>query len=209
MRALIPYLAYLYVSFVGLTTRLKRVGTEHHRRLRERNKRFIYAFWHEQQVFFTWTHRDDNVSVLVSLSKDGELIARTMALSGIGAARGSSSRGAGEALRALTREVECGRDIGITPDGPKGPRRVPKSGALYLARELGIPILPTANALERKLVLQKSWDKFQVPLPFGKAVLAYGEPLNVGIADDLDEKARELQKRLDDLTVLAERELAT
>lgn len=207
MRALIPYLAYLYISIVGLTTRLKVIGAEHQRRLRERNRRFIYAFWHEQQVFFTWTHRNDNASVLVSLSKDGELIARTMALSGIGAARGSSSRGAGAALKALMEEVERGRDIGITPDGPKGPRRVPKTGALYLARELAIPILPIASVLSHKKVFQKSWDKFQVPLPFGKAILAYGEPLSVGIADDLDEKARELQKRLNDLTAMAEKEL--
>lgn len=208
MRALIPYLAYFYVTLVGLTTRLRRIGQEHHRRLRERNKRFIYAFWHEQQVFFTWTHRDDNASVLVSLSKDGELIARTMALSGIGAARGSSSRGAGEALRALTREVESGRDIGITPDGPKGPRRAVKQGVVYLARELSVPILPIANALSNKLVFKKSWDKFQVPLPVGKAVLAYGEPLTVGLADDLDEKARELEKRLNELSALAEKELS-
>ena len=99
LRGLIPYLAYAYVSLVGLTTRLRTDGESHRSELRLRNQRFIYAFWHQRQIFFTWTHRGQSASVLVSRSKDGELIARTMRLSLIAACRGSSSHGGAAAAR--------------------------------------------------------------------------------------------------------------
>lgn len=208
LRGLVPYLAYGYMTFVGLTTRMRVVGREHRERLRARDQRFIFAFWHETQVFFTWSHRGENASVLVSRSKDGELIARTMELSRIHATRGSSSRGASSALLAMLETVKAGMDLGITPDGPKGPRREVKPGVLFLAQKMGLPILPISNALSLKIVFQRSWDKFQVPLPFGKAAVAYGEPIVVGAGDDLAAKAAELKEGLDRANALAELEVA-
>lgn len=207
LRALVPYLAYLYVSFVGLTTRLKVIGEEHRDRLRERDRRFIYALWHQRQVFFTWTHRGDPASVLVSRSRDGELIARTMSLSRIGSCRGSSSRGAVAATREMMEALELGLDLGITPDGPKGPARQVKPGVVYLAQKLGIPILPITNALSRKLTLARSWDAFQVPLPFGRAVVLYGPPITVRPHDDLAAKAEEVRGALERITEEADREV--
>lgn len=208
LRGLLPYLAYAYLSLVGLTTRVRTIGSEHRGGLRKRGARFIYAFWHQRQAFFTWTHRGDGAAVLVSRSRDGELIARTMRLSRIGALRGSSSRGAAEALREMMEEAGKGVDLGITPDGPRGPAREVKPGVLYLAQKLGIPILPLTNALSRKLILPRSWDRFQVPLPFGRAVLRYGAPIRVGPGDDLAAKAVELKSALDRITEEADREVA-
>lgn len=207
MRALIPYLAYSYVTAVGLTTRLRVLGQERRDRLRAEGQRFIYAFWHQRQVLFTWTHRDDPADVLVSRSKDGELIARTMELSRIGACRGSSSRGGAAAARELMESVSAGRDIGITPDGPKGPARQVKEGAVFLAQKLGIPILPLTNAMTHRLELARAWDRFHVPLPCGRAVLVYGEPIPVGPGDDLAAKAAEVKASLDAITEQAEREV--
>src|SRR5581483_10271930 len=189
VRALIPYLAYAYVTLVGLTTRLRVREARHRDALRAANKRFIYAFWHQRQVFLTWTHRGDPADTLVSRSKAGELIARTMELSRMGARRGSSSRGGAVAARELMESVAAGRDIALTPDGPKGPAREVKEGVLFLAQKLGIPILPITNGLSRKLEFSRAWDKFQVPLPFGRAVLRYGAPIEVGPGDDLAAKA--------------------
>lgn len=205
LRRLVPYAAYLYVGLVGLTTRLRVLHGERKARLREKNQRFIYAFWHQRQVFFTWTHRGDGASVLVSRSKDGELIAETMRLSDIGACRGSSSRGGAAAARELIETVKAGFDIGITPDGPKGPAREVKEGVVYLAQKAGIPILPIANALSNRIELKRSWDKFHVPLPFGKGVVGYGEPIWVKDGDDLAQKAGELKAALDALTDEADR----
>lgn len=206
LRALVPYLAYLYISLVGLTTRLKIRGQEHRAALRSHGQRFIYAFWHQRQVFFTYSHRHEAVSVLVSRSRDGEMIARTMKLSGIDSSRGSSTRGGMAAARELVDAVAAGLDIGITPDGPKGPARQVKPGVLFLAQKLGIPILPLTNALSHRLQFN-SWDRFQVPLPFGRAALVYGEPIWIKAGDDLQAKAEELRAALDEITLEADREV--
>ena len=88
-------------------------------KLRLADERFIYAFWHQQQAFFTVSHRGDKMTVLISKSKDGEIIAETIRLCcGVLATRGSSSRGASDAVRALMTALESGLDIGLTPDGP-------------------------------------------------------------------------------------------
>lgn len=203
---LISFIAYLYLTLVWFTTRLRVYGKEHHSALRRANQRFIYAFWHNRQVFYTCTHRDDRAAILVSRSKDGEIIARVMEHSRIRASRGSSSRGASAALREMMGLIGEGFDIGFTPDGPKGPVCEVKPGALFMAQKLGIPILPTSNSLSRKLVLKKSWDQFQFPLPFGRAVLRYAAPITVGPQDDLKVKALELKKAMDRITAEAEAE---
>ncbi|MHB2026459.1 MAG: lysophospholipid acyltransferase family protein [Elusimicrobiota bacterium] len=199
-RRLAPYAAYCYISFVGLTTRLRIEHAEHRENLKRQNRRFIYAFWHQRQVFFTWSHRGEPISILVSRSQDGELIARTMSLFSIHSSRGSSSRGALAGLREMEKILTSGFDIGFTPDGPKGPARQIKPGVLYLAQKLNLPILPIANALSHKLEFKKSWDHFQVPLPFGRAVISYGKPIHVGPSDDLSQKADELKTAMDQIT---------
>ena len=93
MRWLVPYLAYAYLMLVGATTRVRVHGEEHKLELRKKDRRFIYAFWHNRQIFFGVTHRNDGNAVLVSRSRDGELVCRLMALLDIAACRGSSSRG--------------------------------------------------------------------------------------------------------------------
>jgi lysophospholipid acyltransferase (LPLAT)-like uncharacterized protein len=205
LRRVVPYLAYAYVSFIGLTTRLTTVRGEIQSGMKAKNRRFIYAFWHQRQVYFTWAHRGVGAAVLVSRSKDGEMIAETMRLSDIGAVRGSSSRGGAAAVRQLMEVLQSGLDIGITPDGPKGPAREVKDGVIFLAQKLGAPIVPVTNALSNKIEFKKAWDRFQVPLPFGRSVVAYGQPIEVGPDDDLAAKAAELKASLDRITEEADR----
>lgn len=208
LRALVPYLAFAYSALLRLTTRVTTVRGDIRARLRAEDRRFIYAFWHQRQVFFTVTHRGDKVAVLISRSKDGEMIAETIRLCGVASVRGSSSRGASQAVRALMETLRSGLDLGITPDGPKGPPRQVKEGALFLAQKLGAPILPVTNAQSNRLVLARAWDHFHVPLPFGRGVVVYGEPILVGPDDDLKAKAAELKARLDAITQEAD-ELVT
>lgn len=208
MRALVPYLAYAYVTFVGLTTRLVTRNDAVPKGLHAAGRRFIYAFWHQRQVYFTWTHRGVGASVLVSRSKDGDIIAETMRLSDIGAVRGSSSRGGVAATLELVNALKGGRDIGITPDGPKGPAREVKDGVLFMARSMKAPIVPITNALSHRFQVEKAWDKFQLPLPFGRAVVVYGEPIEVGEGDDFKAKAAELKAALDRITAEADAEVS-
>jgi len=205
LRALAPYLAYLFSTFIKLTTKLTIVRGEIRERLRKADRRFIYAFWHQRQVFFTVSHRGDKMSVLISKSADGELIAKTILLCcGVTAVRGSTSRGASDAVRAMIKALRSGLDLGITPDGPRGPKEEIKEGVMYLAQKLKVPILPITNAQSNRLVFKKSWDQFQVPLPFGRSCVVYGEPIEVGPDDDLKAKAAELKAALDAITAEAE-----
>ena len=173
LRAVVPYLAFVYSTLLRLTTRVQFLHGEDRDRLRAGDQRFIYAFWHQRQVFFTVTHRGDNVAILISRSVDGEMIAETIRLCGVASVRGSSSRGAAEALRELMAALRSGLDLGLTPDGPKGPARQVKVGVLYLAQKLAVPILPISSAQSNRLVLTKAWDHFHIPLPFGRGALGY------------------------------------
>lgn len=208
LRKLVPYLVYSYVTFVGWTTRQRVLRADIPAGVHAKGERFIYAFWHQRQVYFTWSHRDARAAVLVSRSKDGEMIAETMRLSRINAVRGSSSRGGAAAAREMVEILKSGWDAGITPDGPKGPAREVKEGAVRVAQLAGMPIVPIANALSNKLEIAKAWDRFQVPLPFGRSVVIYGEPLYVREGDDLAAKAAELKASLDRLTEEADRLVA-
>lgn len=204
IRKVVPYLVYSYVTLVGWTTRQRVLRADIPEKVHADGERFIYAFWHQRQVFFTWSHRNVSAAVLVSKSNDGEMIARTMDLSGIDAVRGSSSRGGAAAAREMVEILRSGRDVGITPDGPRGPAREVKEGAVRVAQLAGMPIVPIANALSNKFEV-RSWDRFQVPLPFGRSVVIYGEPVRVGSGDDLGAKAKELKAALDALTAEADR----
>ncbi len=205
IRFLVPYLGYLFSSLIKLTTSLKVVHGEIRDKLRAADQRFIYAFWHQRQVFFTVSHRGDKMSVLISKSVDGEMISETIRLCcGVTAVRGSTTRGASDAVRGMITALKSGLDLGITPDGPKGPKEEIKEGVMYLAQKLKIPILPITNAQSNRLVLRKTWDQFQIPMPFGRSVVVYGKPILVGPLDDLKAKAAELKLSLDAITREAE-----
>ncbi len=207
LRGLIPYIAYAYVRFVGMTSRITIHGEEHRRELRRNGRRFIYAFWHQRAPFFAYTHSHENASILVSQSKDGEIIAQLLRLSGVGATRGSASRGGQAATRAMIETIEAGQDLGFTVDGPKGPARKSKPGILHLAQKLDLPILPLTCAFSRKIEFKKAWDRFHLPLPFSRISVRYGAPILVGSGDDLASAAAALDAALDAVTAHADRDV--
>lgn len=157
----------------------------------------IYAFWHESILYFAWSHRRRGVSVMISRHGDGELIARTVELLGFSTARGSSSKGGPAALRTLARQVQSETrpitDMAMTPDGPRGPRRVVQGGILELAARTGLPIVPAAVSYARSW-RAGSWDRMRIPKPFTRAVVLFGEPLWVPGADGWGDDAREVQR---------------
>jgi lysophospholipid acyltransferase (LPLAT)-like uncharacterized protein len=123
-------------------------------------------------------HRNRQIAVLVSEHGDGEIIARILTEFGFRLVRGSSSRGAARALIAVDRELEAGYDVGITPDGPRGPRHSVAPGALLAAHRAGVRILPLAAKASTSWQLG-SWDRFMIPKPFARVTIAYGNPVAV------------------------------
>lgn len=199
LNSFIPFLASLFIRLVGRTVRLEVIGEDRHREVREKKGNVIYAFWHNRILLLIYTHRNQRICVMVSHSRDGENINRTIRRFGLSSVRGSSSRGGSSALRSLSKKLENGYDVGVTPDGPRGPRYQVQMGIIHLALKSGRVIVPVANSMSKKWVL-KSWDRFLVPLPFTKAVLMYGDPVEVGKNSNLEDKRLELEEMLTSLT---------
>lgn len=148
-------------------------------RLREVEKehgRAIIGFWHEVLPLAIWTHRGTGYHTLTSYSYDGELAARAIDPFGIHAVRGSSSRGGREALVQLETALNIGVSIGITLDGPRGPRRVSKPGAAVLSGKTNTPIIPLVLGAPR-VWRMRSWDRMVLPKPFTRMVCLYGKPI--------------------------------
>jgi hypothetical protein len=173
-------------------------------------ERCIFAFWHARLLPLVFTHRRRAIAVLISRHRDGELIARIIERLGYVTGRGSSTRGGEEGIRDMLRHAEDGRMLALTPDGPRGPAERVKPGLVYLASRTGYPVLPIAAAASREWVFD-SWDRFRVPHPFARVVVAYGPPITVPprLADDEIEAWRvRIEGAIRDLTGEVDRRAA-
>jgi lysophospholipid acyltransferase (LPLAT)-like uncharacterized protein len=158
----------------------------------------IFAFWHNRIFFLPYLFRKywrprqrKRVAVLVSASRDGEKLSRVLEKFDLVCVRGSSNRRGREALRELHRLVREGHDIGITPDGPRGPKYKVQDGVIGLAQLTGATIVPLSYLLDWKITA-RSWDSFMVPLPFGRCIVRLGQPMH--IPREADETFRENKK---------------
>jgi lysophospholipid acyltransferase (LPLAT)-like uncharacterized protein len=201
--ASLSLLAAGFLRGLRATLRLRHHGDGQLRAWEREGRPFILAFWHRHLLLMPYAYRGRRISVLVSQSRDGELIARTVARLGIDSSRGSSSRGGMAGMRALLRKAADGWDIAFTPDGPRGPLREVQPGVILAAAATGLPIQPVAIAASRAKLL-RSWDRFLVPLPFSKVHFVYGEPLAVERRGNLEQAAAELKARLDAAEAAAE-----
>lgn len=192
---------YLLIRFIGGTARFSVEGWENWEAATRDGQQPIYTFWHEHILLATYFWRRRRIVVMTSQSFDGEYIARFIQRFGYGAARGSSTRGGVGALAEMIRLARAGSPAGFTIDGPKGPRRVAKMGALLLAKKSGCPVLPFAITPARAYAAP-SWDRLQIPFPFTRARLRIATPIYVAAdADDatLEAARAELQRALDSI----------
>ncbi|HJQ52529.1 MAG TPA: lysophospholipid acyltransferase family protein [Gemmatimonadaceae bacterium] len=167
---------------IGRTWRVTVRNAEALEKARRTGKGFVFSLWHGHLLPLLWHHRGEGVVVLISEHRDGELVARAATALGFGLIRGSTTRGAGRALIAMVRALEAGKEIAITPDGPRGPARKFAPGALVAAQRSDRVILPVGVSADRAWRLG-SWDRFMIPKPFARVTIAYGEPEKVLAAD--------------------------
>ena len=194
------------IRLLKKTIRLTVVGDEYLRSLMENGGRAIFAFWHGNMIIPMMSYIDEGVVVLVSEHGDGEIIARVLKSLGCGLIRGSTTRSGSRALIEMTKMFESPGIIAITPDGPKGPYRELKSGAVILAQRTGVPILPMSTYTNRPKFL-KSWDRFHLVKPFVKCVLMYGKPIKIErdlSSEKLEEKRRFVEQAIHELDHQAE-----
>jgi lysophospholipid acyltransferase (LPLAT)-like uncharacterized protein len=151
-----------------------------------RNETLIFAVWHNRLALVLDLYDrygrnqqpDRRMAAIVSASKDGGMLARVLELFRVQPVRGSSSRRGPQALRELVNWGERGYDLAITPDGPRGPCYTVRDGVIATAQLTGLVIVPVSFRLNWKIQL-KSWDRFQIPLPFARCEITTGQPLRV------------------------------
>lgn len=142
----------------------------------------VIALWHNELVGVTgFGYRTgDNYSVVVSQSRDGEIIARVLENLGLKTNRGSSSRGGLRALLSMAKEVNKNGRIGVfTVDGPRGPRHEVKDGVVFMTQRAQALLFPVRAFPARKFVFNKSWDKFELPCPLAHCRVRVGAPLTI------------------------------
>jgi lysophospholipid acyltransferase (LPLAT)-like uncharacterized protein len=189
--AAIAAVGYPLVELLGATLRLRVEGRERLDAVFASGRPFIVACWHGRILPMSLYFRGRGIVVITSENFDGEWIARIIARLGYGTARGSSSRNARAATLQMVRDIRGGRSTAFTLDGPRGPARVAKPGAVWLAAATGAPLLPCHVEAERSWEL-RSWDRTQIPKPFSRVHLVVGDPIAIrrGLSDEDQAQAR-------------------
>jgi lysophospholipid acyltransferase (LPLAT)-like uncharacterized protein len=190
---------YLLIRVIGRTVRWEIEGWENWEAATREGRQPIYAFWHDRVFLATYFWRGREIVVMTSQSFDGEYIARFIQRFGYGASRGSSTRGGIGALVEMVRLMRAGKPTAFTIDGPKGPRHVAKPGATLLAKKTGNAVLPFCITPAKCWTIN-SWDRFQIPKPFTRALVTIAPPLFVAPAageEIVNAAQAELQAALD------------
>ena len=166
-------------------------------------EKFIFAVWHNRLALCLMLYRryavrsesDRRMAAIVSASRDGGMLARILEHFNVEPVRGSSSRRGGQALREMVSCAERGCDLGITPDGPRGPCYQVQEGVISTAQLTGLPIVPASYHLNWKIRL-KSWDGFQIPLPFASCEVVVGRVMRVPV-EATDAERESLRQQLE------------
>ena len=160
----------------------------------------IIAFWHGELLSIMKGYllfgANPDIDVIVSEHSDGEIIARTVSLFGGGTIRGSSTRGGVKVLKQSFKSLQNGRNLAITPDGPKGPRHSVADGIVLISQKKMVPVV-TFNCKPSSYWQFNSWDKFIVPKPFSTLDFYIGDPfLLEGLS--MEESKKLIKERLEE-----------
>jgi lysophospholipid acyltransferase (LPLAT)-like uncharacterized protein len=191
LKNLIINIGKIILKISALTWRFEIIGSTP-------RKPAIVAFWHGLMlpVWKFFSYKD--AAAIVSLSKDGQILSDILESWEIKLIRGSSHRGGKEALEALVESAKNNITL-ITPDGPRGPNRQFKAGAIVAAQRAEVHLFLCRVEIISKIILKKSWDKFQIPFPFSKIILNFSDKILIEKSADrnqIDSLLKELSERL-------------
>jgi lysophospholipid acyltransferase (LPLAT)-like uncharacterized protein len=201
----------LYVYIVYISSQKTFINKDNFDKLILENKSFIYALWHDQLLLspFTWQTKN-RIDILISKHKDGDIIADLIKYHGFNSIRGSTNNPSKEkekntisSIRKIIKTLKANVSIGITPDGPRGPRHKVSEGTINIARISNKKILPMALAYKEQWVLN-TWDKFIIPKPFNKICIVWGDTIDIEINKiDVPIQQEALEKSLINITEIA------
>ena len=182
---ILGFIAFLMIRFLGMTFRYRlsfahEEDKEYFYRCfpksdEKRNANYLLAFLHQDELNYLNFFRGGNTHVMVSLSKDGEIMTNAIKYLGYGTVRGSSSRKAVSALIAALKKVQAGTPMAFAVDGPRGPRYKVKGGICQISQKTQVPIIPLGSIVSRKKVFEKSWSKSIFALPFARVEIIIGK----------------------------------
>ncbi len=205
VQAVLAWLISRLLRFIHGSSRWTIVGAEHLDRLRQDRTGFIAGFWHGRIMMMRFLWREaTSFHILISPHRDGRLIARAIAHLGVGAVEGSTTRGGAQGLREVVKRLRAGDLIGITPDGPRGPRMRAKPGVAAAALLARCPVLPVAYGVRRRRIA-RSWDSMVIPLPFNSGVYVIGAPIFPQPGEEIDALRQRIEAALNDATAEADR----
>ena len=198
MKNILALIGWFVINTLGRTLRISVVDANDS--IKNAGNKIVFGFWHGEQFVPFFYHRKQGVVIMSSLSKDGQLQADILHKCGYFAVRGSSSKGGQKALVELIRKVKTGVTAAFALDGPRGPQYQAKPGAALAAIKTGSILLPVSSYSKSNFIFQKAWDKYELPLPFSQAVIAYGMPINTTKDSSAEELSLELGKRTNELS---------
>jgi len=159
--------------------RVRFIHRERVARLEREGRTWIFTAWHENTAASVALERNKKLAMMASDSRDGEYIARGIERLGNIPVRGSSSRGGTKAVKSMVRWLRSGHGAAVTPDGPRGPRRVMQPGVLWIGALAGSPLVPYHVVATRQWTLERAWDRHRIPKPFSTVYVGIGEPYMV------------------------------
>lgn len=181
-------LAWLYIKFVQMSSRWQIIHENRVLPFVNEKKPLIVVFWHNRLFLnaLGWPYKTP-FYMLISKHSDGKLISKVMENFGIDTIEGSTNKGGAKALKTMVKTIKSGAPVGITPDGPRGPRFHISDGVIALAKLTGAPIMPGISSVKRRKILG-SWDRFIFALPFSKACFVWGKPIYLEFRTSKDDK---------------------
>lgn len=205
VQATLGFILAAYMVLVKYTTRWSVERMDQVQPIIDSGQGAIGLTWHSRFMMLNaaWKKKWQNPHILISLSRDGALVAYTTKFLGIQTIRGSArkagsnkAKGGSAALRQMMAAIQNNDVVVITPDGPRGPRQRIGKGPLGLARMAGVPIVTMTFAVRNRIQF-KSWDRFVLPLPFGRGIIIWGTPLTIP-AGASDEELENYKKQIED-----------
>ena len=176
IQKILAYVGYLYILFVGTTSKIEVKNEGYSKKMLDENKPFILAFWHGQLMMIGYVWKSRSVlNMLASSHSDGRFgayIASHFNLKNISIEAKNKS----PSLRQIFKILNEGHYLGVTPDGPRGPKHKVSEGIIKIAINSQVPIIPLGFASNNNFKL-KSWDSFLITYPFSKCKFVWGDPI--------------------------------
>jgi len=196
--AILPPLLALLIRVLSVTLRYRVINAEDTPSAHEIPGPGIYAFWHCSFLACAYHFRKMGIAILISQSFDGEVLTRTVRRLGFHPVRGSSTRGGAAALVGLQEAYAEGRICAFAADGPKGPARIAKYGAVRLAELTGARWIGAFHAQPDRAWILRSWDHFMIPKPFATVTIAW----SAHVAPDLASMQQAVEQAVKMATVV-------